>query len=92
MARMNTLRVTLAAMAGAAVVTAWAGVGAAYFLDAPRSFFVIGVIIAAIATEAAFWLVLFLLGWSAVANRHWLVRLFSKQAKSGDAEVVERRA
>lgn len=91
MARMNTLRVTLAAMAGAAVVTAWAGVGAAYFLELPRSFFVIGVIIAALATEAAFWLVLFLLGWSAVANRHWLVRLFSRADKSGKGEQVEPR-
>lgn len=88
---MNKFRIVLAGLAGAAVVSAWAGVGAAYFLDAPRSFFVIGVIIAALATEAAFWLVLFVLGWSAVANRHWLVRLFSRSGKSGTGEQVEPR-
>lgn len=92
MAQLKTVRWALAAMAGAAVVTAWTGVGASHVLDAPDSVFVIAVIAAAIATEAAFWTVMFLLGWSAVANRHWLVRLFSKQAKAGDAEVAERQA
>lgn len=92
MSGLNKFRIVLAGIAGAAVVSAWAGVGAAYFLDAPRSVFVIGVIIAALATEAAFWLILFLLGWSAVANRHWLVRVFSGAKKASDVETAEPRA
>lgn len=92
MAGLKKFRMVLAGIAGLAVVSAWAGVGAAYLLDAPRSVFVIGVIIAALATEAAFWLILFLLGWSAVANRHWLVRAFSGAGKAGESERMEPRA
>ncbi len=92
MSRMNTVRIALAGIAVLAVCAAWAGVGAAYFLDAPRSVFVIAVIIAALATEAAFWIVLFVLGWSAVANRHWLVRLFSGAQRAGEREQAEPRA
>jgi uncharacterized membrane protein YeiB len=84
-------RIALAWIVGIAVAAAWAGVGAAYFLDAPSSVFVISVVIAAFATEAAFWLILFLLGWSAVANRHWLVRMFSGAGKSGKGKQAETR-
>lgn len=92
MAQLKTVRWALAAMAGAAVVTAWTGVGASHVLDAPDSVFVIAVIAAAIATEAAFWTVMFLLGWSAVANRHWLVRRFTGAQTSGKARAAEHGA
>ncbi|MCC5996561.1 MAG: hypothetical protein JJU18_09365 [Oceanicaulis sp.] len=87
----KVFRIALAGFAAAAVVCAWAGVGAAYFLDVPRSVFVIAVFVAAFATEGAFWVILFLLGWSAVANRHWLVRMFKGAGKPGEGDQAETR-
>ncbi|MGY6662556.1 MAG: hypothetical protein ACXIVO_09570 [Glycocaulis sp.] len=79
------LRIGLVTLAGSATLLAWTGAGAAYFLDAPRAVFVVALIAAALATEALFWLTMFVLGWTAFANRHWLIRLFTGGQKPGDA-------
>ncbi|AZU04806.1 hypothetical protein X907_2291 [Glycocaulis alkaliphilus] len=79
------LRIGLVVLAGSATLLAWTGAGAAYFLDAPRAVFVVALIAAALATEALFWLTMFVLGWTAFANRHWLVRLFTGARKPGEA-------
>lgn len=80
----NKIRIGLVALAAGAAALAWTGAGAAYFLDAPRAVFVIALIAAAMATEALFWLTMFVLGWTAFANRSWLVRLLSGGRKSGE--------
>ncbi|WP_429912376.1 hypothetical protein [Glycocaulis sp.] len=79
------LRIGLVVLAGSATLLAWTGAGAAYFLDAPRAVFVVALIAAALATEALFWLTMLVLGWTAFANRHWLIRLFTGGQKPGDA-------
>lgn len=79
------LRIALVVLAGSATVLAWTGAGAAYFLDAPRAVFVVALIAAALATEALFWLTMFVLGWTAFANRHWLIRLFTGGRSRGEA-------
>lgn len=78
------IRVGLLVVAACATGLAWTGVGAAYFLDAPRAMFVFAVIAAALATEALFWLTMFVLGWTAFANRHWLIRLLSGGRTRGE--------
>lgn len=79
------LRIGLVVLAGSATLLTWMGAGAAYFLDAPRAVFVVALIAAVLATEALFWLTMFVLGWTAFANRHWLIRLFTGGQKPGDA-------
>lgn len=73
------LRILALAIGAAAVLAAWAGVGAAYFLDAPRAVFVVAVVIAAFATEGMIWLSALVLGWTAFTKRHWLMgRIFKR--------------
>ncbi|KPP81755.1 MAG: hypothetical protein HLUCCA04_08100 [Oceanicaulis sp. HLUCCA04] len=78
------LRIGLVVLAGSATLLAWTGAGAAYFLDAPQAVFVLALIAAALATEALFWLTMFVLGWTAFANRHWVIRLFTGGRKPGE--------
>lgn len=91
MPRTKNLRIVLAAITVLTLIAAWAGVGGAYFLDAPRSIFVMAVVAAAFATEGAIWVILFLLGWSAVANRHWLVRMISRRNADNPATRPQER-
>ncbi|KAA5800981.1 hypothetical protein F1654_13040 [Alkalicaulis satelles] len=91
MSRTKNFRIAFAAITILALIAAWAGVGAAYFLDAPRSVFVLAVVAAAFATEGAFWIILFLLGWSAVANRHWLLRLITRRNAGRPATQPQER-
>ncbi|MCH8520407.1 hypothetical protein [Glycocaulis sp.] len=82
----SKLRAGLLGVALVASLLAWTGVGAAYFLDAPRAVFVLALIAAALATEALFWLTALVLGWTAFANRHWLIRLFTGGRSRGEPE------
>ena len=86
MSMSSKLRIGLLGVAVAAVAVSWASAGAAYFLDAPRAIFVLALIAAALATEALFWLAMFVLGWTAFANRHWLVRRFTGAPKRGEPQ------
>lgn len=86
MSMSSKLRVVLMGAAVAAVAVSWASAGAAYFLDAPRAIFVLALIAAALATEALFWLTMFVLGWTAFANRHWLVKWFTGARKRGEPQ------
>ncbi len=80
----SKLRAGLFGVALIAALLAWTGAGAAYFLDAPRAVFMLALIAAALATEALFWLTAFVLGWTALANRHWLIRRFTGSQNRGE--------
>lgn len=62
-------RLFLFFFAALVVVGLWVAMGAAWFLDAPRTVFISLVVAVAVASEGLFWLGAVLLGWSAFANR-----------------------
>ncbi|MCW5725759.1 MAG: hypothetical protein KIS81_12505 [Maricaulaceae bacterium] len=73
MTKSRKIRAGLMMLGGVTLAAAWLAVGAAWMFDAPRALFVAAVIAAAVATEAMVWLTALVLGWTAVANRHWLL-------------------
>ena len=67
---------TVWAISAGVVAASWVCAGAAFITDAPKAVFVVALIAAALATEGLVWLTAALLGWTAFANRHWLLGRF----------------
>ncbi len=69
----TTWKLPLWLFAAAFALIAWAGAAAAFFTDAGTPVFTVALVIALVATEAAFWLGALLLGWKVfeIRKRLW---------------------
>ena len=83
--RGETARRVLIALAVLGLVAGWGWLGAAFVLDAPRPYFIVAVVAAAVATEAAFWVAAVTLGWTAFANRARLWSRLTGRSNAGEA-------